>query len=190
MRLEKIFLWIYCLDFHEALLLLAVFTALFCGAQAKCGGRRFWKPAVWVLLAVWAAAVVTETILRRTPEAGLEPAWRPFQSYLDALQEGGQRELLRSNFMNAVLFYPAGLLAASLLPKRWNPAGKLAAVLTMFAAFSAGIEFVQYRFGLGLAQTDDVIHNALGAVLGAAVLLALSRLSDPNPRQGRRRPSA
>lgn len=32
---------------------------------------------------------------------------------------------------------------------------------------SIGIEYAQYRFGLGLAEVDDVIHNALGAMLGA-----------------------
>ena len=36
---------------------------------------------------------------------------------------------------------------------------------------SAGIEYIQYRFALGVAETDDVICNTLGTVIGSASLL-------------------
>ena len=32
---------------------------------------------------------------------------------------------------------------------------------------------IPYRYSLGLAQTDDVIHNALGALIGAAVIFII-----------------
>lgn len=169
MILKIIFRWIYCLDYHEALILLALFTALFHDVRAKLSRRRFWAPAVAAALLAWAAAVVIQTVFQRDMNSALEPVWQPFRSYIDALGEGGQRELLRSNFMNALLFYPAGLLLASLLPERWKAAAKVTMILVLFALFSAGIEYVQYRYCLGLAQTDDVIHNALGAAVGAFV---------------------
>ena len=78
--------------------------------------------------------------------------------------------------MNAVLFYPAGLLMISLLPEKWHSLLKLLIVLILFTGFSLSIEFVQYRYHLGLAQTDDVIHNALGAYLGAAVFLLIPKV--------------
>lgn len=31
---------------------------------------------------------------------------------------------------------------------------------------SAGIEYVQYHFHMGLPKTDDIIHDSLGALLG------------------------
>ena len=37
---------------------------------------------------------------------------------------------------------------------------------------SAGIEYAQYRYALGMAEVDDVICNTLGAFIGAASLLA------------------
>ena len=42
-------------------------------------------------------------------------------------------------------------------------------VAALFALVSAGIEFCQYHFALGQAEADDVIHNALGALIGALI---------------------
>lgn len=169
-------MWIYRMDFHEALILLAAFTGLFYAAKVKFCQHRIWKFAVILVLLIWAVSVVIQTLFQRTPNASLYPIWLPFQSYVDALKEGGQKELLRSNFMNAVLFYPAGLLMISLLPEKWHSLLKLLIVLILFTGFSLSIEFAQYRYHLGLSQTDDVIHNALGAYLGAAVFLLIPKV--------------
>lgn len=175
--LKAIFMWIYRMDFHEALILLAVFTGLFYAAGVIWGQKRIWKLAVILALFMWATSVVIQTIFQRTSDASLQPIWQPFQSYVDVLREEGQKELLRSNFMNAVLFYPAGLLLASLLPEKWHSRRRLLIVLLLCTGFSLAIEFAQYRYHLGLAQTDDVIHNALGACLGAAVFCSFRKLS-------------
>lgn len=71
--------------------------------------------------------------------------------------------------MNVVLFYPAGLFACELLPKSWNLAKRVILVAVLFALVSAGIEFCQYHFALGQAEADDVIHNVLGALIGALI---------------------
>lgn len=174
--LKAIFMWIYRMDFHEALILLTAFTGLFYAAKVKLGQKRIWKLAVILGLVMWATSVVIQTIFQRTSDASLQPIWQPFQSYVDALKEEGQKELLRSNFMNAVLFYPAGLLLVSLLPEKWHSRRRLLIVLLLCTGFSLVIEFAQYRYHLGLAQTDDVIHNALGACLGAAVFLLIPKV--------------
>ena len=173
--LKVIFLWIYRMDFHEVLLLLTAFTGLFYTAKMKFSQQTIWKLAVILGLFIWIASVVIQTIFRRTPDASLQPVWQPFQSYVDALKEGGQKELLRSNFMNAILFYPAGLMLVSLLPGKWHSWLKLLFVLLLSTGVSLGIEYIQYRHHLGLAQTDDVIHNALGACLGAAVFILIPK---------------
>lgn len=176
--LKAIILWIYRMDFHEVLILLAVFTAIFYASGMKLDRRKVWNPVVILMLLLWAAAVLTQTVFYRTPDPSFQPIWQPFQSYVDALKEGGQKELLRSNFMNAVLFYPAGLLLASLFPEKWNSWLKLLLALLLFTGFSLAIEFTQFRYCLGLAQTDDVIHNVLGSCLGALVHVIFSQSSN------------
>lgn len=169
--LKAILIRIYCMDYQDILVLLAAFTGLVYIAWTKWGQRRSWKWGVILALLGWAAAVLIETIFRRTPNLTVDAVWQPFRSYMDAFQVGGQKELLRSNFMNAVLFYPGGLLLMALLPEKWHSRLKLPLVLLLFTGFSFAIELVQYRNHLGLAQGDDVIHNALGACLGAVALL-------------------
>lgn len=172
------------MDYQDVLVLLAAFTGLFYIAWTKWGQRRSWKWGMILALLGWAAAVLIETIFRRTPNLTVVAAWQPFQSYMDALKEGGQKELLRSNFMNSVLFYPGGLLLMSLLPEKWDSRLKLPVVLLLFTGFSFFIEFVQYRNYLGLAQGDDVIHNALGACLGAVALLVPEAVKKIKIRRG------
>lgn len=164
------------MDFYEVLILLTAFTGLFYITEVKLGQRRIWKLAVILVLFMWTASVVVQTIFQRTPDASLSPVWQPFRSYVDALKEGGQKELLRSNFMNAVLFYPAGLLLVSLLPEKWYSWLKLLIVLLLFAGFCLAIELAQYHYHLGLAQTDDVVHNVLGAYLGATVFMLIPKV--------------
>ena len=44
--------------------------------------------------------------------------------------------------------------------------------------FSACVEFCQYKFALGYAEVDDVIHNTLGAAIGVFAYNPLSELTD------------
>lgn len=171
--LKTIFLWIYRMDFHEVLILLVVCTGLFYTAYTKLHCFRFWKPVVISVLLLWAAAVVAQTILWRTPSNDPILSLQPFQSYFDALREGGQRELLRSNFMNVLLFYPAGLLLAAIFPWKRKPVLQFLVILMIAVTFSTVIEFVQFHYCLGQAQTDDVIHATFGAWIGAAVMCLL-----------------
>ena len=70
--------------------------------------------------------------------------------------------------MNAVLFYPDGLLTAALLPKKWPAWAKLLLIAVIFCGISVGVEYMQYIWSLGRCEIDDVIHNTLGALVGAA----------------------
>lgn len=165
--MRVIFLWFYRLPIAEAVMLILTCTALFLLLRKYMESCRCWKAAMGVLLCCWGILILYATLVQRTEGSGSSvPIWTPFHSYY-AVLHGGSRELYRSNFMNAVLFYPAGLLGYELLPKRWGNIGKLAAVTIFFALASFGIEYAQYRFRLGLAETDDIIHNGLGALLGA-----------------------
>ncbi len=163
--MNRIFLWFYCLPIAQALLIILLVTAAWLLLRHKFGNCPFWRAGVALLFMVWIAVILLGTLGQRTGGEAARVTLTPFASYFEALN-GGPRELYRTNFMNAVLFYPAGLLGFELLPKRWKRTGKIALLAAVFALMSTGIEYCQYRFGLGLAETDDVIHNALGAALG------------------------
>ena len=167
--LQAFFLWFYCLSITDAVLLVIVVSAGYLILRQWLGEKRVWRRVIALLFLAWLAVIAAATLTDRTP--GIIPAGPeliPFHSYR-AVIAGENKEILRSNFMNVILFYPAGLFACELLPKSWSLAKRVILVVVLFALVSAGIEFCQYHFALGQAEVDDVIHNALGALIGALI---------------------
>lgn len=165
--MRKLFLWFYCLPIPAAVLLVILATMVFLFLREKFGNTPCWKAGIPLLFVCWIAVILFGTLGHRAEGGNLsEPILTPFASYYTALNGGGQ-EIYRTNFMNVVLFYPAGLLGCEMLPKRWRMVWRVVLVTILFLLISSGIEHSQYRFGLGLAETDDVIHNTLGTLLGA-----------------------
>ena len=169
MWIDSIFLWLYCMRFSEMALLLFVLTLFYLVLKHYFHTEHFWHIAVAVMLLFWFLAVMWNTLLGRDQVTDFSASSViPFHSYYKIIA-AGEWELLRSNFMNVILFYPAGLLACDLLPKHLSRAKRIISVTILFALMSFVIEFCQYRFALGQAEADDVIHNTLGALIGALV---------------------
>lgn len=80
----------------------------------------------------------------------------PFHSYVEILK--GNRQFLLENIGNVVLFIPLGVALQSIGVRDVKKAGFLASLL---------IEVLQFTFALGTFECDDLIHNTLGAVIGA-----------------------
>lgn len=120
-----------------------------------------------VLCSITALTILYATILTRTP-GDYKPILTPFATFTAALQ---QPELYREMLMNVFLFFPLGLTLSNALPRKWHR--WLRIILTTFVgcALSAGIEYAQYRYALGMAEVDDVICNTLGAFIGSTSLL-------------------
>lgn len=132
----------------------------------RVGERR--RVLLNTALACAAAFIILyATILTRTP-GNYELILTPFAALSAARQ---QPELYREMLMNVFLFFPLGLTLSNALPRKWHRWGRI--ILTTFVgcALSAGIEYAQYRCALGLAETDDVICNTLGAFIGSTSLL-------------------
>lgn len=120
---------------------------------------------VWFCAAV--IAILCATILNRTP-GNYELILTPFATFTAALQ---QPELYRAMLMNVFLFFPLGLTLSNALPRKWHRWLRIILTTLVGCALSAGIEYAQYRCALGLAETDDVICNTLGAFIGSTSLL-------------------
>ena len=142
-------------------LLLAVWGVL----SARVAERQ-WRPGNLALLLMSAAVILYATLFSRAEGGGL--ILTPFAALAAARV---QPELYREMLMNVFLFFPLGLTLSNALPRRWNRWLRIGVTTLAGCLLSAGIEYAQYRFALGLAETDDVLCNTLGALLGAASLL-------------------
>ena len=76
-----------------------------------------------------------------------------------------------------LLFIPLGTILSNLLSSRHGPGSSFLFSLLICMAVSTGIEMIQWKFGIGLAEVDDVVSNTLGGGIGAAIAaLARGRL--------------
>lgn len=75
-------------------------------------------------------------------------------------------EFYRTMYMNMLLFLPMGLSLPFALPEKW----KLRALIAVVAGFllSVGVEAIQYGFAIGNCETDDVLMNTLGTLIGVS----------------------
>lgn len=143
-------------------LLLAVW-----GALSARVAERHWRMGNLALLLVSAAMILYATLFSRAEGSG-GLILTPFASLTAARV---QPELYREMLMNVFLFFPLGLTLSNALPRRWNYRRRIGVTVLAGCALSAGIECAQYRFALGLAETDDVLCNTLGAFIGSTSLL-------------------
>lgn len=120
-----------------------------------------------VLCSITALTILYATILTRTP-GDYKPILTPFATFTAALQ---QPELYREMLMNIFLFFPLGLTLSNALPRKWHRWLRIILTTLIGCILSAGIEYAQYRYALGMAEVDDVICNTLGAFIGSTSLL-------------------
>ena len=111
--------------------------------------------------------ILYATVLTRAP-GDYDIILTPFAAFTAAHR---QPELYREMLMNVFLFFPLGLTLSNALPSKWRCRRRIALTTLIGFVLSASIEFTQYRFSLGLAETDDVICNTLGAFVGSTSLL-------------------
>ncbi len=157
---------IYALPLHMVIFLMLVLLIVWAMlSQHKNQKKRTIINAALCFIAAF--IILYATILTRS--AGVfEVILTPLATFIAARQ---QPELYREMLMNVFLFFPLGLTLSNALPRKWHRWGKIALTTLVGCALSAGIEYTQYRCALGLAETDDVICNTLGAFIGSTSLL-------------------
>lgn len=108
-----------------------------------------------ILFGAYIAAVLWITLLSRIGDE-YRGFLLPFHSYVEILK--GEWRPLLENIGNIALFIPLGVALKWSGVKNVKKAGLLASLL---------IEVLQFTFALGTFECDDLIHNTLGAVIGA-----------------------
>ena len=87
-----------------------------------------------------------------------------FWSYFDYGRHSYFLEMFGENILNVLLFVPVGFLAGCGFPGM-----TLKKVLLLGAGLSIFIELLQLIFKKGFCETDDVIHNVVGCLIGYAL---------------------
>jgi len=160
--------WFYCLPVIHVILLVVFASFVFLICKKRWEKEKLWLGTISALTVLWLLLIFYATVGNRSVELQKGVHMIPLYSYYLVIQ-GAEPEILRSAFMNVVLFYPAGLLAGAVWLQRWKAWKRILLVAAAGCGMSILIEVVQYSRQLGLAEVDDVIHNTLGIAIGAWV---------------------
>ena len=121
------------------------------------------KAVWWIAMAVYLFVILRITVFRSGFSLdnlfGGTFNFSPFAEYLRFAQNGSWREFLYYLLGNIICFIPFGGLLCR------NKTGALK-VLIISVLFSVAIEALQYVFGTGVTEIDDVILNTFGSMLG------------------------
>lgn len=138
-------------------LLVVGLLVLFCWKGFK-RGLRF---GAMLLLAEWVFLVLCAIVLFREASADRGYNLMPFWSYWDYGKDSYFLEMFGENILNVLLFMPVGFLAGCSFRRiTFKKALLLGGGLSVF------IEVLQFILKKGFCETDDVIHNVLGCMIG------------------------
>lgn len=158
--------FIYTQPLSRVIIIMAIAIAIWGYTRSKLYGKK-WNIVNALLACGMVVVILSITIFGRTAGERIL-ILKPFVSLAAArTQSEAYRELL----MNIFLFFPLGLTLSNALPQRWGRWRRIGLTVIAGLLLSAGIEYTQYRFALGVAEIDDVICNTLGTFIGSASLL-------------------
>ena len=144
---------------------LVLSVAIVIGMLMMKGGRakRF---VLGALLAEYYFLVLCSTVICRASRGEWHIEIMPFWNYLDIWNQVDYPADLIEVLLNIALFVPIGLLLGGL-------GFKTKKILLSGICLSGIIEVSQFAFCKGLCETDDLIHNTLGAFLGYLEFLGI-----------------
>ena len=125
------------------------------------GFKRGLRYGTVLLLAEWVFLVLCAIVLFRETSAESGYNLMPFWSYWDYGEQSYFMEMFGEIILNVLLFVPIGYLAGCGLERM-----TFKKVLFLGGGLSVFIELLQFIFKKGFCETDDVIHNVLGCIIG------------------------
>ncbi len=148
-----------------------IVTAIFFVVVLMCfiAWKGFKKGVVYssaLLLLQYVFVLYSSTFIFREPRKERKYNFQPFWNYNEI--EEGDIVVLREILMNVAVFIPIGLLLGVIFSRlAWWKVVLLGSLISMF------IEFSQFAFMRGFAETNDVIHNTLGCLIGYIIYKVL-----------------
>lgn len=122
-------------------------------------GNRIKRFVLGALLADYYFLVLCSTVICRSSSGERQMVLMPFWKYPDIWNKVDYPADLLEVLLNIALFMPVGLLLGGM-------GMKFKRVFLCGVVLSGIIEMSQFAFCRGLCETDDVIHNTLGCVIG------------------------
>lgn len=159
--MKRIFWRIYIQPLPVIIIGMVLLVLLWTAIGKRAGKQLWWKLFNAAVVLGIVSAILYTTVYTRGENPQV-PVLMPFHSFIEARI---QPELYRAMLMNIFLFEPIGLSLPHILPKKTHP---VAATVVFAMLLSIGIEAAQFYFHLGRCETDDVIMNTLGAVIGTS----------------------
>ena len=153
---------------YKVCLVMVLLLVLWAYYRAYLPKKLFWSMNLCVLVVAVSAVLYLTVFSRKVGTYDIVLV--PFSALSEAKKEP---ERYRSMLMNVFLFFPLGMACANAFSDKMKMRRRVILVVAIGFALSTAVEYIQYRFSLGMAETDDVICNTLGALVGSlSVILA------------------
>lgn len=133
-------------------------------------GQRMKKFLMGALAIEYYFLVLCSTVICRTSSVSKRVELMPFYNYVDIWNGVDFKRTLMEILLNVALFVPMGSLLGGIMPKGFLK------VLLSGCLLSIMIELLQLASGRGLCETNDVVHNTIGCMLGYAAAMAMKKL--------------
>lgn len=135
-----------------------------------CKDNRIKRIVLYALLMEYYFLVLCTTVICRTAQITKRIELIPFYKYLDIWNKTDHPHDLIEVTLNIALFVPIGLLLSGIVCKKkwWH-------IAAIGCGLSLIIELLQLATGRGLCETDDLIHNTLGCMIGYGMFKLLKK---------------
>ena len=160
----------FCFSFIPTSVKIGILTVLCIGTVlfvVFCGFKKGLKWSTALLLFVYLFLLVSLTIVFREIPGNIHLV--PFGIFRAILE--GNSVFLTQAVMNMAAFVPLGVLLGCLFSriKWWK-------VLLISGAISILIEVFQFVLKRGFAESDDVLHNVIGCMIGYGLYVGIASL--------------
>ena len=157
----------YALPLKSVVIIIAVLMLYWICGGIVFGSDKSRYRQVWIngnrILCIFAVMLIIKMTLFGRTAGSRELELRPFYTLTTISYNN---EAVRTMLMNVILFLPFGLTLPYVFAKMKNNYSRWMICILIGFLMSVAIETIQYYFGLGRAETDDVICNTFGCILG------------------------
>ena len=153
--------------FYYALAIFCVGSSIMLISRGK-RGVRIRQGMTYLFLIEYYALLICSTVVFRKPQNDIVYHIQPFW-HIDMLDDKGGF-MLYEMVMNVMVFVPIGIAMAhaGIHKKLWQ-------VMAVGVGLSLVIEVCQLVLKRGCSETDDIIHNTIGCMLGYSIYVGLRK---------------